>query len=52
MNIYLSDKQAQFLFDVLDNLTDRNFTCIIGGDECRDFAFPLFKKFRRILKGY
>lgn len=52
MNIYLSDKQAQFLFDVLDHLTDRNFTCVIGGDECRDFAFPLFKMLRRRLKGY
>lgn len=52
MNIYLSEKQAQFLFDVLDNLTDRTHFCEIGSDECRVLAYPLFKKMRLALKGY
>lgn len=52
MNIYLSEKQARFLFDVLDNLTDRCHSCEIGDDECRDLAYPLFKKLRLALKGY
>lgn len=52
MNIYLSEKQARFLFDVLDSLTDRCQSCEIGDDECRDLAYPLFKKLRLALNRY
>lgn len=52
MKIDLSDKEAQFLFDVLDNLTDRNHSCEIGDKECKKLAYPLFKKLRMALKGF
>lgn len=52
MNIDLSDKEAQFLLDVLDNLTDRNHSCEIGDKECKKLAYPLFKKLRRSLIGW
>lgn len=50
--MYLTKEEKQFLFDVLDNLTDRNHFCEIGDEECSRFAWPLFKKFRIEIKGY
>lgn len=48
----LTKKEKEFLFDVLDNLTDRTHYCEIGDKEASTIAWPLFKKFRLELKGY
>lgn len=48
----LTDKEKEFLFNVLDNLTDRTHYCEIGELEANKIAWPLFKKFRLEIKGY
>ena len=48
----LTKKEKEFLFDVLDNLTDRTHYVEIGDREANETAWPLFKKFRLEIKGY
>lgn len=48
----LTKKEKEFLFDVLDNLTDRTHYCEIGDNEAKKLAWPLFKKFRLELRGF
>lgn len=48
----LTKKEKEFLFDVLDNLTDRTHYCEIGNKEANEIAWPLFKKFRLEVKGF
>lgn len=48
----LTKEEKQFLFDVLDNLTDRTHYCEIGEKEAIQLAWPLFKKIRLEIKGY
>lgn len=50
--MYLTKEEKQFLFDVLDNLTDRTHYCEIGDNEAARLAWPLFKKFRLEIRGY
>lgn len=52
MSVRLTKKEKEFLFDVLDNLTDKNHFCEIGEYEASEMAWPLFKKLRLELKGY
>lgn len=48
----LTEKEKEFLFSVLDHLTDAGHYYEIDDLEVRDVAWPLFKKFRLELKGY
>lgn len=50
--IRLTAKEKEFLFNVLDNLTDRTHYCEIGEKEANAIAWPLFKKFRLEIRGY
>ena len=50
--IRLTAKEKEFLFNVLDNLTDRTHFCEIGEKEANAKAWPLFKKLRLEIRGY
>lgn len=48
----LTKEEKEFLFKVLDHLTDRTHYCEIGEKEANMIAWPLFKKFRLEVRGY
>lgn len=48
----LSKKEKEFLFDVLDNLTDRTHYCEISDEQCERLAYPIFRKLRMDILGY
>lgn len=48
----LTNKEKEFLYNVLDNLTDRTHYVEIGEKEANKMAWPLFKKFRLELRGF
>lgn len=48
----LTKKEKEFLYNVLDNLTDRTHFVEIGEKEANKMAWPLFRKFRLELLGY
>jgi len=48
----LTKKEKEFLFEVLDRLTNAGHYCEIDESDYHNLAKPLFKKLRLELKGY
>ena len=48
----LSKLEKEFLYHVLDNLTDSKHLCEIGDDECKNYAWPIYRKLRKEVRGY